>query len=170
MQLTKKIFWFIFALLTFYVVLQILSNATKIEYVKAYEEPQLTTKDYFILYGNKYNVDPELLYDVMMCESSGEVTSKGDGGRSRSYFQYFDETWKRYSKKYNETYGTNDTFDLWSIHDNVKLTAFAFSLGEDARREWTTYRALKNGGVYSFYSRVNKRHYTVYCDANDYSL
>lgn len=163
----------IFLLVAFFtlsnVAIAYIADKTTLTYVKE-STVTLTIEDYLQTYGELYGVDPNILYAVMMCESRGNPKSIGDGGRSKSYFQYMDETWNRYTKKYQETFGVTDTFDLYSIHDNAKLTAFVFSLGESSRNEWTCYRALARGGKYTFYSRINDKWFTVYCDPEKYGV
>lgn len=138
------------------------------EPLQVIEVKDLTDKDYIRTYAKEFGVDSELLYDVMMCESSGKKVV-GDGGRSYNEFQWQKETWNLYEKMYSQEFGETK-FDIHSLHDQSKLTAYAFSKGESARNMWTAYRAIKNGGTYFFYSRQLKAHYTVKCDVNKYNL
>jgi soluble lytic murein transglycosylase-like protein len=173
MKLVKNIFFVFLAIIVFGYGLEMYDSLGIIEYAKAdYEvvEEQPTTQDLIRLYAKEYGSDPEMLYDVLMHESGGNAYAVGDGGRAKSYFQYFDETWNRYVKRYNQTFGSNEKFDRYSIHDNIKLTAWVFSLSDTERNEWTTYRCLKNGGKYTFYSRIHKKKMTITCDANKYNL
>ena len=113
-------------------------------------------------YTKLFNSNTDTVYSVMMCESGG-VWKEGDSGHSFGQFAYFEETWNRYAKLYRKTFGVDDQFDIKSLHDQVKLTSFAFSLGDINRNEWTTYVAIKKGGSYSFYSRFHKKYFTVQC-------
>lgn len=174
MKLVKTIFFvFIFIMVTGY-GLDVYDSVGIIRYVRAdfevVNQTPPTDKELIKLYAEKYGSDPEMLLDVMMHESGGDPRAVGDMGNSKSYFQYFDETWNRYVKRYNKTFGTNEKFDLYSIHDNIKLTAWVFSLGEAERNEWTTYRCLKNGGKYTFYSKLYKKKMTITCNADKYNL
>ena len=49
-----------------------------------------------------------------------------------------------------------------SQFDQIKLASWSLSQ-EKYAREWSIYRAIKNGGKYSFYSRQLKRNFTIYC-------
>ncbi len=138
------------------------------EPLQVIEIRDLTSKDYIKTYAKEFGVDSELLYDVMMCESMGKKV-KGDGGLSLNEFQWQIPTWSMYEKMYSKEFGETK-FDIHSLHDQSKLTAYAFSKGESARNMWTAYRAIKNGGTYSFYSKQLKGHYTAKCDVNKYNL
>lgn len=135
--------------------------------VQSYESPEpppeLTTEAYITMYASQYGSDKEILMKVMSCESGGEMNVIGDSGRARNIFQYHTETWDRYAKRYRETFGVEDEFDINSRHDAAKLTAWVFSLGEINRREWTTYVAIKNGGVYKFHSKLLNKDFVVVC-------
>lgn len=130
------------------------------------EVGESTIKDYIKTYSTQFGSNADDIYSVMMCESEG-LWLKGDykDGSYHTFgqWQYFKETWDRYSKLYRETYGAEDQFDIKSAHDQAKLTSFVFSLSESSKREWTTYRALKNGGIYKFYSKFHKKWFTVEC-------
>lgn len=152
------------------IIWAIVPGSTVIYKAEAEVEPPKTDKEMIIYYANIYGSDPQMIYDVYMAESNGNCRAVGDGGRAKSCFQYFPETWERYSKKFNQTFGTNERFDIHSLHDNVKLTSWVFSLGETEKSEWTTYVCFKKGGVYKFYSRVNKKSYILTCNAEKHNL
>ena len=126
------------------------------------EVKPMSTQEMITLYSNEYGVDKNLIYSVMMCESGG-IHVIGDSGKAVGQFQFWNETWERYSRKFNQEFGTNEKFDKNSLHDQIKLASWVFSLGEDARREWTTYRSIQNGGIYKFYSSSLKKHSVVKC-------
>lgn len=106
-------------------------------------EREKTLSDYIALYAQIYVVDDVLLTKVGRCESNLQITAKGDSGASTGVWQWQQPTWDRYTKIYNKKYDKADTFDIHSIHDQAKLTAFAFSLGEQTRNEWSCYRHLR---------------------------
>jgi len=141
------------------------ANTTPLEVIDLSE---LSLKDYIKIYSKEFGVDSELLYDVMMCESGGKKV-KGDGGRSHNEFQWQVPTWNMYVKKYSQEYGETK-FDIHSMHDQIKLTSYAFSKGEQAKEMWSAYRAIKNGGKYSFYSKQLKGHYTAVCNIDKHNL
>lgn len=98
---------------------------------------------------------------MMECESGGRKV-KGDGGRAYNEFQFHKPTWDRMSKKMGEE------LDINSGYDQAKLATWAVANGYG--REWTSYVAIKNGGKYSFYSSLMKKHYTVTCNIKDYHV
>lgn len=101
------------------------------------------------------DLDPKLALAVMRCESNGKQNTISDGGRSIGVFQYQKPTWERHSKEYGEELDRN------SPYDQAKLATWAIANGKG--REWSSYRSLKNGGTYSFYSNQLKQHFTVKC-------
>lgn len=123
-------------------------------------------ESYIRTYTTQFGSDTDIVYSVGMCESKGKWIG-GDfrDGVSHSFgqYQYFQGTWDRYAKKYRETFGVDDQFDIKSMHDQVKLTAWVFSLDEVNKQEWTTYVAISRGGVYKFYSKFHKKWFNVEC-------
>jgi len=119
-----------------------------------------TLEETILKYSTQYGSNPDVLYSVMMCESGGKWI-KGDFRKdtyhSFGQFQYFTETWNRYSKQFGEE------LDINSAHDQIKLTAWVYSLGESQKSEWTTYVAIKKGGTYSFWSKFHQKNFTVKC-------
>jgi len=103
----------------------------------------------------EYGVDHNLALSVAKCESGLKPTTSGDGGKANGVFQYWKPTFERHSKEFGEE------LNYESPYDQIKLAMWAFSKGY--AREWTTYRAIQNGGVYSFYSRSLGKHFTVRC-------
>lgn len=108
-------------------------------------------------YAEVYAYDEKTLQAVMMCESRGNQSTVGDGGRSFGIFQIQKETWKRFTREMGET------LDISSKNDQAKVAAWAFANGHG--NEWSTFVSIKKGGTYSFYSRQLKGHYTVRCSA-----
>lgn len=106
-------------------------------------------------FSNENGVDPDLMLAVMRCESNGKQSTVGDGGRSRGIFQIQKPTWDRFTKEMGETLDYNSPFD------QARVATWAFANGK--QNEWTTYRSIKNGGSYSFYSKQLKKHFTVKC-------
>lgn len=123
--------------------------------------PVLTPSDYIVKYANQFNTDPNVLLKVAKCESEIKQTTKGDYLNGTylaiGLFQYHQGTWIRHSKLLGEE------LDRDSVEDQAKLAAYIFANYPEARNEWTTYRAIMNGGVYSFYSKLLGKHYTVIC-------
>jgi hypothetical protein len=109
--------------------------------------------DYFTkLYGS----DPEIVKKVIRCESQWNNNARGDNGNANGIGQFWESTFYRMAKILGEELNYKSEFD------QIKLLSFAMSKPELAR-EWTSYRAIMNGGTYSFYSKALKKHYTVTC-------
>lgn len=111
------------------------------------------------IYADMYGVDPNIGIAVMKCESKAKQSTIGDNGNAKGVFQYWDDTWKRHYREFYKLTGIELSKD--SPADNARLAMWAFSTGK--ADEWTTYRAITNGGTYSFYSRQLKGHFTVKC-------
>jgi hypothetical protein len=111
------------------------------------------------VFSKLYGVDSTVVNKVIQCESNGNHKAVGDGGLSRGIAQFqkptFNNLAKLYSKEYNESLNYDSEFD------QVKLLTWSIANGHG--RNWTAYRALMNGGKYSFYSNQLKQHFTVYC-------
>jgi hypothetical protein len=107
-------------------------------------------------YSDEYKIDASLLYSVLICESSlNPQISAGDSGHSKGIAQIKDPTWDYLEKKLNLD------LDKGSYHDAIRLTAGALSINEG--NNWTPYRAIKNGGSYTFFNRHTGKEQTVYC-------
>lgn len=119
------------------------------------DEQKNTTKELVTKYAQVYNVNSKVMLAMMRCESSGNQSAIGDGGRAKGIYQYHTGTWERIEDKLGKD------MDINSEHDQVHMTAYALSQGMGS--QWTSYVAIKNGGTYSFYSKLMKQHYTVKC-------
>lgn len=106
-----------------------------------------------------YGVDEKIVAKVVECESGGDHTANGDGGRSKGIAQFQKPTWDWMSKQYFDEY--NEKLNYKSSFDNVKLLAYQISKGNG--NNWTSYVAIKKGGTYSFYSKQLNKHFTVKC-------
>ena len=114
--------------------------------------------DYF---SDLFGVDNSLVKGMVQCESiNWNPQAKGDykNGKPLAFglFQYHKETFERHSKKFGEE------LDYYSSYDQIKLGTWAIANGYG--REWTSYRAIENGGTYSFYSNLLEKHFTAKCD------
>ena len=116
----------------------------------------VTDEDLIEQFSEQYGADPDIVKKVMDCESGGDHKMSSDGGHSNGIAQFQKSTFNRMSKIFGEK------LEYSSKYDQLKLATWALSQPKLAR-EWTTYVAIKNGGKYSFYSNLNKKHYTVYC-------
>lgn len=132
-------------------------------YISQAQAPTLEIQDYSVTklieyFSGVYNQDPKLLKRVAECESHLNQNAKGDSGLATGLYQYHKGTWEHFSKLKGEV------LDINSAYDQAKLTAFIFSLEEVYRKHWTSYVAIKNGGKYSFYSKLLKKHFVVSCN------
>lgn len=116
----------------------------------------LTLDEQIVYFSNLYQVDVSLVRKVIECESGFSNKVVGDSGLSRGIFQFQSSTFNRMEKILGED------LNYESQYDQLKLGIYAMSKPELAK-EWSTVRAINNGGVYSFYSRQLKGYYTVKC-------
>ena len=133
-------------------LLVIVSPANKAEYVKAASQNDLIEQ-----FSEQYGADPLIAKAVVRCESKGNHSTVGDGGHSNGVYQFMEETFNRMAKKMGE-----EGLDYTSEYDQLKVGTYAMAHPELAK-EWTTYVAIQKGGTYSFYSKINKKHFTIHC-------
>lgn len=107
-------------------------------------------------FANLYGADVSVVKAVVRCESGGDHKSKGDSGFSKGIAQFQKSTFYRMAKLKGEDLNYESQFD------QIKLLSYAMA-NPDLAREWSTFRAIKNGGTYSFYSRQLKKSFTVKC-------
>lgn len=141
---------FIFTLLT----LLVTSSMTFQANAEA-PERKMTLKETVVYYAYKNGVDPILALSMMECESKGKQNTIGDYNRAIGIFQYWKDTWERHSKAYGKT------LDINNPEHQAELATWAIANGMG--REWTSYRAIKNGGSYTFFYKLEQREITVYC-------
>ena len=116
------------------------------------DQPLPTIVTYF---ATQYSVDPVLALSVMECESHGIQGTVSDHGLSKGIFQIQQATWNRFTKEMGET------LNIDSPMDQAKVATWAFANGHGG--EWTTYVAIKKGGSYTFYDRLEHKDMTVHC-------
>ncbi len=114
-------------------------------------------KGMIVYYGGQYGAEIPLLDKMAFCESTYNPKAVGDSGRAHNVYQYHEATFYSHAKLMGEK------LNYKSAHDQIKLTAWISVNHPDKLRAWTSYRAIKNGGTYSFYSKQLKKHYTVKC-------
>lgn len=118
-----------------------------------------SVKEQVEFFSEIYGADSKVVNKVIECESGGSHKAIGDGGRSKGIAQIQEPTWKDLEQKFNVKY--EEDLNYTSKFDQLKLTTYSIANGEGNR--WTAYRAIMNGGKYSFYSKQLKKHFTVYC-------
>lgn len=116
---------------------------------------ELSINEQINYFADKYGVDSSLMKKIVQCESHGNVEALGDGKRAYGILQYHLASFQRHEELLGED------LDYYSSLDQLKLGTWAISQGYG--REWTSYRAIKNGGTYSFYSKLLKKSFTVTC-------
>jgi hypothetical protein len=136
---------------------QIPITPTKTEEVTVQSEPEvpLSPVEYADKYAAQYGIDASVFKKVMWCESNNRQEARGDSNRAIGVYQFHKGTFDMYSKKLGKT------LDIYSYRDQIELAAYMFSIGE--ARHWTAYRAVINGGTYSFYSNMLGKHFIVTC-------
>lgn len=106
-------------------------------------------------YAELYNFNTAIALKVAECESGYSNKAKGDSGLSNGIYQFQKPTFTQFSKEMGET------LDYTNPHDQIKLAMWAMANGH--ARSWTAYRAIVNGGTYTFYSKQLKKTFTVVC-------
>lgn len=130
-------------------------------YAQAPNSPltEKTIKEQVEYFSGLYNTNSAVVNKVLECESKFDHSSVGDGGRSKGIAQIQGPTWKDLEYKFNKEYIEDLNYN--SRFDQIKLTTWSIANGYG--NKWTAYRAIMNGGKYSFYSKQLKRHFTVTC-------
>lgn len=139
------------------VIISLLVAKVAIAEPSTYKPTPKTPEQYIAYYAELNQTDESLLLKVAKCESKLNIQSKGDGGNATGIYQYWNDTFERFSKLYGEE------LDINSYHDQIKLTSWIFANYPQYRKQWTSFRAIQNGGVYSFYSTKLKQHFTAIC-------
>lgn len=117
---------------------------------------QRSYEQQIVYYAELNGLDTKVALAVARCESEFSNSAVGDSGRAKGIYQFHLETFNRHSKLKGEQ------LDYTSAHDQIKLATWSIANGYG--NEWTTYRAIMNGGTYSFYSKLLKKHFTVHCE------
>lgn len=116
-----------------------------------------TVKGMIVYYSQQNEVDESMMMKMADCESDFNPNAVGDNFRARNVYQYHRGTFDSMSKLMGEKLNYD------SAHDQIKLTTWIAANYPSKLNSWTSYRAIKNGGTYSFYSSLLKKHYTVTC-------
>lgn len=127
-------------------------------------ESILTASEYISMYSEIFNTDAVELTKIAQCESHLGKYKTGDKGLATGLFMYHSGTWTRAVNLYrSETKDYTTVFDKTSIKDQAFITSYIWANHPEWKKQWSTYVAYKNGGTYSFYSRVLQGYYTVTC-------
>lgn len=122
--------------------------------------PEPTVAQLVAAIAPAFGQDPQLIGRIIQCESGG-VVAIHDGGRGVGVTGIQSATFALWLPLYLKDAGA--TLDYGSTADQIRMMSWAFSKGEGYRRQWTTYVALRNGGEYSFFSRILGRQVTAKC-------
>lgn len=118
----------------------------------------LSPQEVISYYAELYGADEKTLLSMARCESQFKPSAhnEDDGGSpSTGLYQYKKGTFERYSQLMGEE------LNMQSYHDQAKLTAWVYVHYPKERKAWTSYRAIVNGGSYTF--TFEGEPYTVYC-------
>lgn len=138
----------------------VLSSSLSIAHADAPAPPQVPLRERPIEeivthFSIENGIEPSVALAVMGCESHGIQSTVGDHGLSLGIFQIQKATWKRFTKEMGED------LDISSPYDQARVATWAMGNGHSG--EWTTYVALTHGGKYTFWYKLEKKEYTVYC-------
>lgn len=112
--------------------------------------------DLFTKYSTQYGISEQLIKKVANCESSFSPKAINHSDNSQGLMQFQPQTFYTYAKKISIANPS-----IWNADQQVHVAAYMFSIGQG--KQWTTYRAIQNGGSYTFYSKQLKKWITVYC-------
>lgn len=129
----------------------------KIENIEPQSQVALTPVETIKKYSQEYNIDENLLYSIIKCESGFNQNAVGLHGEV-TMAQFLPSTFYGQAKKMGEQ------LDIKSYHDTIKLTAYSLANGDG--KLWTTYVAIKNGGKYTFTDKKG----TVYTARCNYQI
>jgi hypothetical protein len=143
------------------IIISLLGSPTNViaEPLEIINPIDLTVQEQVAYFTNIYGGDTSINNKVMYCESKGNHDTVSDGGRSNGILQFQKPTWNWMEDEFFEEYGEH--LDYTSSFDQIKL--FTWAMNKGYGRNWTAYRAIMNGGTYSFYSNQLHRHFTVTC-------
>jgi len=91
--------------------------------------------------SDEYNLSPQMMSEVIFCESSFNENATHDGGRGKGITGFHRATFLDWEKKSGMDLNYDSTFD------QIKLMSWAFSQGEKYRDDWTSYNRYKKYGT-----------------------
>ena len=131
--------------------------------VKAAEAPKpmyvkpLTVEETIVKAATMYAAKERYIDSIIDCESDYDQTVIGAEGEI-GVAQFKPNTFQRMEKLMGED------LDINSYTDQIKLISWISVNKPELMREWTTWRALQNGGKYTFTSKKTGKTYTVICE------
>lgn len=146
----KRIIFLIIALILL-LFLPVKAEAPKPVYVKP-----LTVEETIVKYVTYFAAPAKEITSLFRCESNfrqdvvGAEGEIGVGQIKPATFIYLSGL-------------MGEKLDIDSYHDQIKLVTWLSVNEPQELWQWTTWRALKNGGVYTFTSKKTGITYTVHC-------
>jgi len=116
----------------------------------------LSVQETIVKYATVYRAPEKKLESLFRCESTFRQNVIGEEGEI-GVGQFKPDTFKRLSKLMGEE------LNIHSYSDQIKLVSWLSVNHPNEMRNWTTWRALQNGGTYTFTSRQTGKTYTVIC-------
>lgn len=116
----------------------------------------LSVQETIVKYATVYRAPEKKLESLFRCESTFRQNVIGEEGEI-GVGQFKPDTFKRLAKLMGEE------LNIHSYSDQIKLVSWLSVNHPNEMRNWTTWRALQNGGTYTFTSRQTGKTYTVVC-------
>lgn len=116
----------------------------------------LSVQETISKYAAIYAAPEKKLESLFRCESTFRQNVIGEEGEI-GVGQFKPGTFNRLAKLMGEK------LDIHSYNDQIKLVSFISVYHPNEMSNWTTWRALQNGGTYTFTSRQTGKTYTVVC-------
>lgn len=116
----------------------------------------LSVQETIVKYATVYAAPEKKLESLFRCESTFRQNVIGEEGEI-GVGQFKPDTFKRLAKLMGED------LNIHSYNDQIKLVSWLSVNHPSEMRNWTTWRALQNGGTYTFTSRQTGKTYTVIC-------
>lgn len=105
----------------------------------------LSVKEIIKLKAEKYGLDPKMLDQIILCESTYRTNVTHDGGRGKGPTGYHKATFNEVALIYTSKTGQKLNYD--SAFDQIELMAFDFQRGEKYRFKWTSYARYSEYGT-----------------------
>lgn len=142
---------------TVFIALAVAISASPLEIDADIAPKPLTVQETIVKQATYYAAPVKKMTALFRCESHFNQHLIGEEGEI-GIAQYKKGTFITMSNAMGEKLDINS----WS--DQIKLTTWVWANHPEWMRQWTTWRALENGGVYTFTSRQTGKTYTIVCN------